>query len=398
MARESRITREQVDAAAKAIEAKGGEATNRTVRGYLGGGSTAIISKYLKERRQEQQTSDATPLPEDLERTLTRAFNQAVKMQTAAQEQSIADLEDTLETSAAEAEHLQGQLLALTDRNERLTSENARLTGTTTRLDEEMAAVREDLRQKQAEVDRVRNDLVRSEQRLENLPNLQREVDELRAHLETERSLRKEAEKKVSVAEANQAQFQIRCDAAEARALRLETDSREALEKSARLQSEVDALTREVQQLSGARDSAQGDAARAREQGARLESEVERLKGDVQRLGIERDAAQADARRTSEQATQARAEASGLKDDVQRLSLERDTALADGRRSFEQVTQLRNDVEALKGDVQRVTAERNTAQGDAARYREEAAELRGRFGTAPAEGGVAKSQAAVPEA
>ncbi|KMQ79987.1 hypothetical protein BPMI_02245 [Candidatus Burkholderia pumila] len=204
MAREANITQDQVSRAAEAIRDAGAQLTVRAIRERLGAGSMATVLKFFQAWRDAQVKEPEAPvsLPPTLQRGLLEFVSSEVdsaKGQLRAEleivNQANADLIIESDRQALVIENLTGTL-------ETVYGEKAEITGRLEQvLAERYAALEESTTERQT-AESARTELAKALLRLEMMPRLEKEIDNLRRQVEAESSARVTAEQAAAVAVA----------------------------------------------------------------------------------------------------------------------------------------------------------------------------------------------------
>lgn len=241
MAREATITSEGVAAVANRIRAGGGRPTARAVREELGSGSMATVLKHLRVWQADEGRHVAGPavLPPALQRALVEFIGQEVASATA-----------PLESDLEAAEQANGDLIAESERRALVLEEAEREANL---LRTEVAAVKGRLSQVSAnledsqqaiQVERhaaevARTELAKAQVRLEVVPDLESELERLRAALEAERNARAAAEQAAAVSGAKLEKTEGQVADLEKRLAKAEELARVAGQDAAKLQGQL---------------------------------------------------------------------------------------------------------------------------------------------------------------
>lgn len=239
MAREASITQEQVNATADAIRASGAKPTARAVREQLGTGSMATVLKLLQAWHggQVQPAAQAVTLPPTLTRALVDFIAQEVAAAKAGLETELAEAQKTQADLIAENERQALTIEAQAESLDLCAEEKAAMAGKLGQMESELAAARDEaLRERQA-AEAARTDLAKAQLRLEAMPRLQAELDQVRAQLAESQAQAVSADKQAAVLAAT-------LDATEARAAAAERREAAVLVKIE--QTALDALARDL--------------------------------------------------------------------------------------------------------------------------------------------------------
>jgi hypothetical protein len=204
MAREANITQDQVSRAAESIRDAGDRPTARAIRERLGTGSMATVLKLFQAWQDAQVRPAETPvvLPQALQRGLLDFVAAEVDRSRAElhaeldiANQANADLIVESERQSLIVENLTASL-------EAAHAEKAQLAGRLAQVEAERDAAREEASAERAAAESARTDLAKALLRLDAMPRLEKDLDELRQELETERAIRVGAEQAAAVAAA----------------------------------------------------------------------------------------------------------------------------------------------------------------------------------------------------
>lgn len=204
MAREPNITQEQVSRAAGSIRDTGSRPTARAIRERLGTGSMATVLKYLQAWQDAQVRPAETPvtLPVVLQRGLLDFVAAEVERNKA---ELLAELDIANQANADLIQECERQGLAvdnLTASLEAAHGEKAVLAGRLAQVEAERDSARQDALSERQAAETARTEHAKALLRLEAMPRLENEIDELRKMLDTERDARVNAEQASAVARA----------------------------------------------------------------------------------------------------------------------------------------------------------------------------------------------------
>ncbi len=262
MAREAAMTYGQVAAIADAMKLAGNKPTSRAVRERLGNiGSLGTINKLLQEWKasQERQMAHALSLPASLQRAILDFLDQeltsakaTLEAELAEQRQEAADLATENERQAAEIENKNENIASLMDKT-------STLTGRLDQLSTDLSASKAECERERTSAESTRTELAKAQLRLEAMPRLGKDLDEVRIQLEQERVARVAAEQLSAVQAAKLDGGMKRTEKAES--------------SVTHLTSKIDALQNKIQQQAEELGAARRDARMAIEQKADLRSE-----------------------------------------------------------------------------------------------------------------------------
>ncbi|MDR5791683.1 DNA-binding protein [Caballeronia sp. LP003] len=202
MARDPSITQEQVSKAAESIRESGMRPTARAIRERLGAGSMATVLKFLKAWQDTQVRQPDTPitLPNALQRGLIEFVASEVEHSRA---EIQAELELTQQANADLIVESERQTLSIENLNatlEKAYAEKAEASGRLEQITLERDAALAASAAERRAAENARTDLAKALLRLEAMPRLEKEMDELRVKLEGESSARVSAEQSSAVA------------------------------------------------------------------------------------------------------------------------------------------------------------------------------------------------------
>jgi chromosome segregation ATPase len=204
MAREPNITQDQVSRAAEAIRDAGGRPTARAIRERLGTGSMATVLKFFQAWQDAQVKPAEAPvaLPPALQRGL-------LDFVAAEVERNRTELRAELDIAAQSNADLileserQGLIIEnLTASLETVHGERAELAGRLAQVEVERDAARQEAAGERTAAESARTDLAKALLRLEAMPRLEKDLDDVRHELETVRGARVSAEQAAAVADA----------------------------------------------------------------------------------------------------------------------------------------------------------------------------------------------------
>lgn len=204
MARDPSITQDQVTRAADAIRDTGVRPTARAIRDQLGSGSMATVLKLLQAWQDAQVRPAESPvaLPQALQRSLLDFVAGEVERnrsqlgeELAAANQANADLILECERNALTIDNLTSAL-------ETVHGEKAELAGRLGQVEAERDAAHDAAAGERQAAETARTELAKALLRLEAMPRLQHDLDDLKAQFEVDREARVSAERAAAVSEA----------------------------------------------------------------------------------------------------------------------------------------------------------------------------------------------------
>lgn len=203
MARQG-ISYEQVVDAAKALVAEQLKPTLSAVRERLGSGSMNTIHRHLTAWQGQQKPAarkigDPNPrLIAALGTELSRVADDAA----ADAEAALAQVMSENAVLASTGEALEAERDALTQELQQVATERDKLAGKATEQAAEIERLNAESERERGELASVRRALAQVELRMEALPHLERDLNELRAQLAAEQSARVSSDRTAAVAEA----------------------------------------------------------------------------------------------------------------------------------------------------------------------------------------------------
>lgn len=262
---ERKVTFENVAAAATALTEAGQRPSVRAVITALGGGSPNSVLSHLqawKAARPSVKAADVTIDPRIAE-ILAAQISASVIDATKAAEARAADLEADAEAVAEAGRAAEARVEELTADLERAQAENQQLMGRLTALTSEVEQskreaaeaileARQAAEREREAAESSRQALARAELRLEGLPALEAQLQELRNKLDAERDARAALDKRAAVAEAEAAGRKERIstlgsDLSRAQALVGALEEKLDAERAARLSAEKLAAAAEAE-------------------------------------------------------------------------------------------------------------------------------------------------------
>lgn len=210
MAREASITREQVFGVCDTLAAKNVRPTLRTVREHLGSGSNLTINRFVNEWKDGHAAPAvaASALPPSLQRGIAEFFAAEMAAARAPLEIEIAELQQTNHDLAAENERQASEMETLQATVETLASAKSAAEAKAAMLADALATEKDNVLRERAAVEQAHVELAKDKLRLESMPDLKKELEDLRAELNLERQKRIDAEKQLAVSEALRTQLE----------------------------------------------------------------------------------------------------------------------------------------------------------------------------------------------
>jgi len=190
------ITPENIEAAAERIAARGEKPTARAVRAELGGGSMVTIAPALAAWKANRPKIEAASIgvSAEVQRAILVDVERAV---ATARADLAAELADTQETLAAVSDELRQQTAAGAAAEARATEATAeveRQAGMIATLERSLAEAREQIAREHEVAETARREAAEAAVRLEMVPGLKGELEELRKRYDAEREARLKAE------------------------------------------------------------------------------------------------------------------------------------------------------------------------------------------------------------
>lgn len=312
MPRESKITHEQVAAAADGLTAEGSNPTIRLVRERLGNvGSNGTIHRLLQDWKaaHERHIVATVSLPPALQKTILDFMEQEVSRAKADLQNELTESQQAASDLATENERQNAEIEALTNSIERFHADVANLRGKTAQLETDLENTRNEVVRERDAAEAARTELAKAILRLEAMPRLESDLADTRALLREKDTQREDAARQLAVGQSeieslkNQLNTEKQHGAdlltrLEADKRRLESQLDEAVSSAraaaahaAALQAEHNMYTKEQDQLKSQLDqavkevrSATTDTARFRGENDLLSRENSRLVAENQRL------------------------------------------------------------------------------------------------------------------
>ena len=241
MPRSPTITYDDVAAIADRLKAAGKRPSPRLILEEHGSGSLGTIHPLFKqwEGRQAQGIDNNITLSPVLQRALLEYVGQQVagakaelEERLALSEQAAADLARENERQAAVLEE---NAASITQLQEQLAAAGGRAQ----QMEADLADAQERAERSQHEAESARTELAKAELRLEAMPRLETDLENVRAELQQERAARHAADQAAAVAAAQRDSLQERLGEEKARA-------EQASERFEQLASEAKVLTSEL--------------------------------------------------------------------------------------------------------------------------------------------------------
>lgn len=246
------VTQNSVFSAAEALEARGDKVSVRAVRDYLGGGSPNAVAPLLAAWRAKRPVVAAAEIQLDprIGQLIAEQVKVAAGESAKRADERASEAEDTLSLCQQEAEELGEQLQAALKSLDESRAKGEQQAGTIGELREEIERIRKDAEEEveeaQARADRERESaeaartaLAKAELRLEALPRLEREIEQLRVALAEAQTGRQQAEQQAAVLVAQEASqreraedFSKRLQSAEKRAQEADAEAKAAARES----------------------------------------------------------------------------------------------------------------------------------------------------------------------
>lgn len=204
MPREASITYAEVAAAADSIKAAGGKPNQRNIRDQLGRGSYGTIVKLLRQYEDSNRppAEPALALSAPVQKVIAEFMDQQVAGARAKLEAQLVEAQQSIDDLAAENIR-QGEMIAqLEEGSEESRKCKASLEGKIEQLESDLAVAREEAMRERALAEEARVELAKAQLRLESMPRLQTELQEIRDQLKEIDSRREKAEQAAAVAKA----------------------------------------------------------------------------------------------------------------------------------------------------------------------------------------------------
>jgi chromosome segregation ATPase len=232
MARESSITFEQVAMAADAIKAQGGKATSRSVREVLGTGSMATILRFLQQwggaqARQSQAIDDT--LDATVVRSISNHIADRVQAATTALTAQLADQQAETDSLISENERQTTELDAIATTLVSLQVSYNQMVGVVQQLESDTARTAKELIAERQAAEAARVLLAKAEFRLEAVPRIEKEIQQVRDELATVQKQAAELHETAAVATAKLEAASVQRKEMNAQVDDLKTSLRDAL-------------------------------------------------------------------------------------------------------------------------------------------------------------------------
>lgn len=255
------VTQNSVFSAAEALEARGDKVSVRAVRDYLGGGSPNAVAPLLAAWRAKRPVVAAAEIQLDprIGQLIAEQVKVAAGESAKRADERASEAEDTLSLCQQEAEELGEQLQSALKSLDESRAKGEQQAGTIGELREEIERSRKDAEEEvdeaQARADRERESaeaartaLAKAELRMEALPRLEREIEQLRVALTEAQAGRQQAEQQAAVLKAQDvaARERImdlvnRLDDSEKRGKEIDAESKAAWQEASAASTAVEA-------------------------------------------------------------------------------------------------------------------------------------------------------------
>jgi len=218
MAREATITQQQVNAAADELRAEGVKPTVRAVRDRLGSGSFATVTRLLGlwQAGQVPQVEVPITIPSQLQRMIADFIAQSVSEGRAPIEAELASQVQANADLVRECEGLSAQSAAIETRLEEVYRDRDAINGKLVQVEVDLEAARQEAVSERQAAENARTDLAKERLRLEAMPQMERDLAELRAALVDERERRARVESEAAVSRAMVETLTVQRDKAQA--------------------------------------------------------------------------------------------------------------------------------------------------------------------------------------
>jgi hypothetical protein len=214
------------------------------------------INKMLQRWKANQDfiASPTLVLPTPLQRTMLEFIEQEVVKVRAVLESEIVEHQREMSDLANENERQSDVILALENELQRVAEEKANAEGKAAQLNDDLETVRKECANERVTAETLRTSLVRAELRLENMPRLEAELQDVRVSFAAERQTRVAAEQAAAVSTAQKIDL-------DARVIDLKGQISSAVEQIVRVQERADKLAVDLRQEREARVKAEKEAA-----------------------------------------------------------------------------------------------------------------------------------------
>ena len=272
MAREATITQDEVNVAANQLKAAGTQPTARAVREALGIGSMATVLKLLQVWKSGQAKVADVPatIPAGLHKALMEFVGQEVAANRAAVEAELVASQQANGDLISESERQTEMISRLDSLVETLQGEKAELSGRLSQLKTELEELRKTAAENHQAAEAARTEQAKLQLRLEGIPRLEAEVEQLKGLLESERAARTEAEQASAVAVA--------------RLEKTESQVAELKERLARTEQENRESAKVADQLRGQKSTTEGLLSSAQNEAVRMTALLNEANQEKQRL------------------------------------------------------------------------------------------------------------------
>jgi chromosome segregation ATPase len=292
MARTESITFEQVANAANTLKAAGVKPNSRNIREALGSGSMSTVCRHLAKWSATQQPAGQV-VDDVVDPSVIRAISgyvstkvhEATSLATAA----LADLQDEHNALITESERLSSDLDIADAERASLSDQMAAMAGRIAQLEADAVRAAQDLLHERQAAEFARVELAKAELRLEAVPRIEREVEQLRQSLEGAKTHTAEQHEAAAVAQAKYEAAERAAAAASAATVEASTRAQQteqalAAERLA-VQSAMARLEAAAREVAEAKDTAIKATAMARaasEEAAMLRGQVVELSKKAQ--------------------------------------------------------------------------------------------------------------------
>lgn len=204
MPRELTITYDQVAAIADHLKANGTKPNPRLILNRHGSGSLGTIHRFFKqwEAGQERKVEASLALPAPVQRAILDFMSQELTQAKAALEAQLVESQEEATELARENERQAGDLEAQTATIEQLQGDVSTLTGQLSVLEKDLAAARDEAAREREAAEHARTEQAKLALRLQSMPLLEKELQDLRDKLQTIDQAREKAERDLAVAKS----------------------------------------------------------------------------------------------------------------------------------------------------------------------------------------------------
>jgi hypothetical protein len=186
----------EVAAVADRIAARGERPTARAVLLELGRGSLATIQRHFTAWKEGHRpsTAESLALPPELQRAMLAHIERATAEARATLQAELTDAHAERDGLLEELERQGAALVAAEERTREQAAQIDRQGGIIATLERALAEAKEQTAREHEAAESARREAAQATVRIEDLPHLRAELDELRSKLDTEREARREAE------------------------------------------------------------------------------------------------------------------------------------------------------------------------------------------------------------